>query len=316
MAMRALVALTLIGLVYACVPSNTNAQTSEPAAEARDPEQVEAERRFPRAPGQSDAYYTAKIVAALQFKATPDGRFGDPDLEDRFRVFSEEPSIWGCSEEFGAVWDSEVSIGDDTEQSIEPARKRELALQDIAYRAVALRLMLARKGIAESRTAPAIAEWEAARLADFAAGRESAMQTYRGDLFGTGTIEEAEMAPEDYALMVRLNRTAKAGLTPADGCGAGEFTYVLETRPAGTPAAIIRQFDFDLCRVTGIEPGDRVRCRGWRNVVGGQPYLLSGNYRYVIETPGKQTSGSFAAQRTERAQEEGETIVIGNGGAK
>ena len=315
--MRGIMALTLVGLVNACVPSNTSAQPSEPAAETRDPERVEAERRFPRAPGQSDAYYAAKIVATLQFKVTPDGRFGDPDLENRFRTFSDlDHSIWGCGQPFGAVWDSEVSVISDTEPSIEPARERELVLQDIAYRAVALQLMLAREGVAESRTAPAIAEWEAVRLADFAAGRESATRTFRGDLFGTGTIEEAEMAPEDYALMVRLNRTAKAGLTPADGCGAGEFTYFLETRPAGTPAAIIRQFDFDLCRATGIEPVDRVRCRGWRNVVGGQPYLLSGNYRYVIETPGKQTSGSFTAQRTQREMEESETIVIGNEGAK
>ncbi len=314
--MRMMMALTLAGLVCACEPSGTNSRSAEPAAEAPDPEQVAAEKRFPRAPGQSDAYYAAKIVSALQFKSEPDGHFANPDLEDRFQTFSDGHQIWGCGQEFGAVWDSEVSLEDDSGPPIDPARERELALQDIAYRAVALQLMLVREGKNEALTASAIAEWEAVELANFAASRESPPQTYRGVFFGNGIVGDVEMVPEDYALMVRLNRTTQAGLEATDGCGAGEFVYVIKTQPPGASASVIRQFDFDLCQVRGIKPFDRIRCRGWRDVADGRAYLMSGNYRYVIENAGNRDSGTFTAQRTNKAMSEGETIVIGKGGPR
>src|SRR5579864_4484716 len=66
------------------------------------------------------------------------------------------------------------------------------------------------------------------------------------------------------------------------GCGAGEILVSVRI-PAGSAALLINTFHFTLCQARGADPWNAQGCYGWKTV-GKIPMMLSGAYRYVLNT--------------------------------
>jgi hypothetical protein len=66
------------------------------------------------------------------------------------------------------------------------------------------------------------------------------------------------------------------------GCGAGEILVSVKI-PVGSAALLINTFHFTLCQARGADPWNAQGCYGWKTV-GKVPMMLSGAYRYVLNT--------------------------------
>jgi hypothetical protein len=87
-----------------------------------------------------------------------------------------------------------------------------------------------------------------------------------------------------------LNKLAKALNTAVHrkqymvegGCGAGEILVSVKI-PVGSAALLINTFHFTLCQARGTDAWNAQVCYGWKTV-GKVPMMLSGAYRYVLNT--------------------------------